>query len=303
LPLIDKMPKWLSDPPPDHVFEISEHALTGVSPRSPDRQNRERLKERGLTASPSLPNILRPQLYRDALARVAMANGSRRLTAALVIPDYAVRMAILDFEEFPVREEERISLLRFRLRKTVPFHIEEARVAYSIQDSRPGHVEILAVAIASPILREYESIFVEAGHRVGLVVPSLIAALPFCETEHEGITLLAKSTGSTLSMGLIEQGRVRLVRCLDLSTEENADAGDAARNVFPVLQQTLAFAEDQLEQKVNRALLCGFGVDTGAVGEQMENEFGIPYTPVSSRFGPAHAENAGLLGLLEQFAA
>jgi hypothetical protein len=35
----------------------------------------------------------------------------------------------------------------------------------------------------------------------------------------------------------------------------------------------------------------------------MEREFGIPYTPVNSRFGPALAENAGLLGLLEQFAA
>jgi type IV pilus assembly protein PilM len=293
---------WLSDPAPDQVFEISEFALAGVSPRDPTSQNREHFKDRGLTASPSLPNIVRPQLYRDALPKVTSANGGRHLTAALVIPDYAVRMAIVDFEDFPPREEDRIALLRFRLRKTVPFHIEEARLAYSMQDSRPGHVEILAVAIANPILHEYEAIFVEAGHRVGLVVPSLIAALPFCQRAHDGITLLAKSTASTLSIGLIENGHLRLVRCLDLSTEEFLDDGHSGRSAFPVLQQTLAFAEDQLEQRVNRAILCGFGPDTGALGEQMEHEFGIPYTPVSSRFGPAHGENAGLLGLLEQFA-
>jgi hypothetical protein len=35
----------------------------------------------------------------------------------------------------------------------------------------------------------------------------------------------------------------------------------------------------------------------------MEEEFGIPAAPVSSRFGPAHGENAGLLGLLEQYSA
>jgi len=297
------MPNWLSDPPPDHVFEISEFALAGVSPRDPGRQNREHFNTRGLTASPSLPNIVRPQLYREALPKIASATGARRLTTALVIPDYAVRMAIVDFEEFPAREEDRIALLRFRLRKTVPFHIEEARLAYSIQDSRPGHFEILAVAISNPILQEYQSIFVEAGHRVGLVVPSLIAALQFCETANEGITLLAKTAGSTLSIGLIERGHLRLVRCLDLSTEDYVDAGHAARGALPVLQQTLAFAEDQLEQKVNRALLCGFGADTDALGDQMEQEFGIPYTPVISRFGPAHSENAGLLGLLEQFAA
>src|ERR1700722_10531146 len=185
------MLNWLSDPPPDHVFEISEFGLAGVSPRQPELVTREHFKDRGLTASPSLPNLIHPQFYRDALPKVRADIGARRVTTALVIPDYAVRMAILDFEEFPAREEERISLLRFRLRKTVPFHIEEARLAYSIQDSRPRHVEILAVAIANPILHEYESIFVEAGHRVGLVVPSLVAALPFCEMDSAGITLLA----------------------------------------------------------------------------------------------------------------
>jgi len=297
------MLNFLSDPAPDHVFEISEFALAGVSPRNPAGQNRERFLERALTASPSLPNIVRPQLYRDALTKIATANGARRFTTALVIPDYAVRMAIVDFEDFPAREEDRISLLRFRLRKTVPFHIEEARLAYSVQDSRPGHIEILAVAIANPILHEYEAIFVEAGFRVGLVVPSLIAALPFCNATQGGITLLAKSTGSTLSIGLIERTHLRLIRCIDLSTEEQVDSDHFGRSSFPVLQQTLAFAEDQLEQRVNQAILCGFGPDTALIGEQIESEFGIPYAPVSSRFGPAHGENAGLLGLLEQFSA
>lgn len=297
------MLNFLSDPAPDHVFEISEFALAGVSPRNPNGQNREHFHERALTPSPSLPNFIRPQLFRDALTKVAAANGARRLNTALVIPDYAVRMAILEFEDFPDREEDRISLLRFRLRKTVPFHIEEARLAYSIQESRAGHIEILAVAIANPILHEYEGIFVDAGHRVGLVVPSLIAALPSCNATEGGITLLAKSTGTTLSIGLIEKTHLRLVRCIDLSTEDMADGEHPGRGSFPILQQTLAFAEDQLEQKVKQAILCGFGPDTEAIGQQMEYEFGIPYAPVSSRFGPAHGENAGLLGLLEQFSA
>jgi hypothetical protein len=88
-----------------------------------------------------------------------------------------------------------------------------------------------------------------------------------------------------------------------LSTEEIADSQDFGRSAFPILQQTLAFAEDQLERRVIRALLCGFGADTPTVGDQMEDEFGIPYAPVTSRFGPAHGENAGMLGLLEQFSA
>ena len=286
------MLNFLSDPAPDHVFEISEFALAGVSPRNPSGQNREHFHERALTPSPSLPNFIRPQLFRDALTKVAAANGARRLNTALVIPDYAARMAILEFEDFPEREEDRISLLRFRLRKTVPFHIEEARLAYSVQESRPGHLEILAVAIANPILHEYEAIFVDAGHRVGLVVPSLIAALPFCNATEGGITLLAKSAGTTLSIGLIEKDP-SAPGALHRSEHRRTGRWRPSRpRSFPILQQTLAFAEDQLEQKVKQAILCVL-VRYRCVGEQLEYEFGIPYAPVSSRFGPAHGRTPG----------
>ena len=50
-------------------------------------------------ASPATPNLLKPQLYRDALGRVAPARGTKRAATALIIPDYAVRMAMIDLED------------------------------------------------------------------------------------------------------------------------------------------------------------------------------------------------------------
>ena len=101
----------------------------------------------------------------------------------------------------------------------------------------------------------------------------------------------------------MEAGRLRLVRCLDLSAEETDPNGRSHNAVFPLLQQTLAFAEDQLGQPVSRALLCGFGPETDEIGGQIQEEFGIPFGAVTSRFGPALPENSGMLGLLEQYAA
>ncbi|HEY3938259.1 MAG TPA: hypothetical protein VGL97_12565 [Bryobacteraceae bacterium] len=273
-----------------------------MSPRAPQEQRRERLAERGLTASPIMPNFSQPQLYREALRRVSAANGTKRGSAALVIPDYAVRMAIIDFEEFPAGEQERASLVRFRLRKTVPFPIDEAQLSYAVQVEQAGRIELLVVAIARPILEEYESILVDAGYRVGVVTPSVIAALPFCNDGTKGLTLLVKSAGPTLSMVLLEQRRVRLVRCLDLTNDEAAETGRLEQILLP-MQQMLAFAEDQLGQPVSRALLCGFGKETEFLGEQIGQAFGIAHAPVRSRYGPTLAENAGLLGLLEQYAA
>ena len=295
--------RWLSDPPPERIFEITERSLAAGTWREPHNAQNEPLAELGLTASPSLRNIIKPPLYQEALSKLTAGSGAKRMTSALVIPDYAVRMTILDFEAFPDGDAERLALLRFRLRKSVPFPIDEAQLSYSVQIEEKGRVEVLAVTVARPILHEYETIFVNAGYRVGMVTPSSLAALPLCASNDKGTTLLAKVAGPILTVLLTDQGRLRLVRCLDLTSDEHEKQEGWDRTVAPLVQQTIAFAEDQLGQHVSRALLCGFEDETAALSEQMEREFGIPFSPVKSKLGEAAKENAGLLGLLEQYAA
>ncbi|HWF46861.1 MAG TPA: hypothetical protein VG168_07645, partial [Bryobacteraceae bacterium] len=169
-------------------------------------------------------------------------------------------------------------------------------------------VEVLAVAIAKPILDEYEMLFADAGYRVGIVTPSSIATLPLCATAEPGLTLVAKAAGSTLSVLLLEQARLRLIRVLDLAGSEIDNSGAEAAetedfSVLALVQQTLAYAEDQLGQQVKRLLLCGFGSEADSVGSLAQSEFGIPYAALRSRFGALSQENAGVLGMLEQFAA
>ena len=284
------------------MFEITEASLAAVAPRNPSQSQLEVLEEQSLTPSPSTPNMLRPQSFRDALGRMgARTEGTE--TAALVIPDYAVRMAILDFEEFPSGEEERNALVRFRLRKSVPFHIEEAQVAYAIQLQEQKRIEVLAVAIARPILTEYESLFLEAGFRLGIVTPSCVAALPLYATNEGGLSMVAKIAGTTLSVLLIQQGRIRLVRCLDLAAGEAETATQKDEGILDLLQQTLAFAEDQIGERPKRLLLCGFGPHADSLGAMAEQELQLPYSLVRSKFGAPSQANAGLLGLLEQYAA
>lgn len=314
--LIDKVQQWIADPPPDQLFEITETSIAIGSPRTPSQCKQEVLVERGLTASPSAPNVLKPQLYRDALRRLSPANGGKRAATALIIPDYAVRMALLDFQEFPSGEPERAALIRFRLRKSVPFHIDEAQLSYSIQRTEAKRLDVLAVAIARPILEEYEALFTDAGYRVGLVTPSCLATLRLCESAGSGISLLVKAAGSHVSAVLFEVGRVHLVRCLDLTGSDSAGSEVMESEeiepekeqpevdlIMPLLQQTLAYAEDQLGTAVSRLLLCGFGPETEILGRMAEKEFGVAYAAVRSKFGTAGQENAGLLGLLERYAA
>lgn len=287
---------------------MSERSIAAASPRNPGPPRQQTFMQPVLQVSPIAANFLNPQLCKDAVAQLGALDKGKRVRTALVIPDYAVRMAILDFEELPSSEEDRAALVRFRLRKSVPFSIEEAQVAYSVQSNVPKRVEILAVAIAKPILDEYEMLFADAGYRVGLVTPSSIAALPLCASAEPGLTLVAKAAGSTLSVLLLEQTRVRLIRVLDLAGPEagNSETVTTEAEDFSVLalvQQTLAYAEDQLGQQVRRLLLAGFGRETDTVGTLAQSEFGLPYAALRSRFGALNQENAGVLGMLEQFAA
>jgi type IV pilus assembly protein PilM len=305
---VDVFQDWIREPAPDHLFEMTERSIAVACPRNPGPPRQETFAQPLLQISPIAANFLNAQLCRDALTQLAPLEKGKRVRTALVIPDYAVRMAILDFEALPASEEERAALVRFRLRKSVPFSIEEAQVAYAIQSNIPKRVELLAVAIAKPILDEYEMLFADAGYRVGLVTPSSLAALPLCATAEPGLTLVAKAAGSTLSVLLLEQARLRLIRVLDLAGSEadNSEADGAEAEDFSVLalvQQTLAYAEDQLGQQVRRLLLCGFGSETDSVGSLAQSEFGIPYAALRSRFGALGQENAGVLGMLEQFAA
>lgn len=279
---------------------MSDNGLAFVTPQEPSKNRVEVFAEKALSASPSAPNLMHTQAFRDAIGKLAQGPG-KRSGVALVIPDYAVRMAILDFEDFPKGKEEQDSLIRFRMRKSVPFHIEEAQVAYSVQMQEAGRVEVFVVVIARPILQEYEELFTELGYRVGLVTPSCVAALPLFAAGQDGMTLIAKLAGTELSVLLVESGRIRLVRCLDFAVGDESE-GSQEDNVLTVLQQTVAFAEDQIGHTVTKLMFCGFGEATDRIGRLAERELKVSYAAVGSRYGTPVQANAGLLGLLEQFA-
>lgn len=305
MPLADKIQRWIKEPPPEYLFEVSERGIAHIQPRDASSLRVRRFEEKALTASPSQPNITRPDLMQAALPGNGKTNlQQKRVKAALVVPDYAARLSVLDFEELPGDAVQQEALIRFRLRKSVPFPIDEARVSCAVQWNEPQHkkVEVLAAAIARPILEEYENLLASRGFQVGVVVPSSIAALALCPPPGPGLTLLAKLSGSVLSILLTQQGLVRVVRCVDLTSEENAPDEEPAV-ISTLLHQTFAFIEDELAQPAERLLLCGFGEMTDQLGTECETDFHVSWQPLTSRFGPASQENAGVLGLAEQYAA
>ncbi len=140
---------------------------------------------RELAPGSVIPDLVEGNLrQRDAVsAAVQSALGSvagRSHDVIAVVPDAAVRVVMLEFDTLPSDAEEAAGVVRFRLKKSLPFDVDKARVSYHAQKAAEGVRVVAAVSLAS-VLEDYEAAFRHAGFSPGVVLPSMLAALGAAE--------------------------------------------------------------------------------------------------------------------------
>ncbi|MCP5111746.1 MAG: hypothetical protein GY953_13025, partial [bacterium] len=145
-----KIRRFVEDPPPAYAFEISPAGIA-YSKRDTSELAFEPLEEDVLSISPLKDNVIRPELLFEQVRLLAPANGKGRRTAALILPDYSTRVAVLDFDSFPSDKSEQESLVQFRMKKSIPFELDSARVGYHVQSAggsgRPYEVVVAVTAL------------------------------------------------------------------------------------------------------------------------------------------------------------
>ncbi|MCX6621614.1 MAG: hypothetical protein NTY38_11170 [Acidobacteria bacterium] len=289
--LLGRLGHFFHDPPPEFAFELSAAGIAYARNLAAPRLGFLPMEPEVLKISPVQDNILRADLLSAHLARIVEQNGSRRRRkVALILPDFAARVSVLDFDSFPGKPPEQASLVRFRVKKSVPFDVDTAALAFRAQSAGHKWVEVVTAVIALEIVGRYEAIFRQLNLHAGYVTTSLLASLDLVKAD--GLTVLAKRTGLVLSVAVIDGSVLRLVRTVEMQGSD----GEAALSVlFP----TFAFVEDELKRRPERLLVCGFGPNAEAIQTQCEQELGITAEPLCSRLDAPDENNAGLLGYLE----
>ena len=183
-----------------------------------------------------------------------VAQRSRDTT--VVVPDGAVRVLLLDFDELPGKSAEALAVVRFRLKKLVPFDVDDAAVSYQVMSSTRGLVRVLAVAMPRTLLHEYESIVRDAGFEAGAVLPSTLAslaAIPDGDTPR----LIVNTSREVVTTAILRGSIVLLHRTVDLRAQESAEPVPASSrqtaSLDPVeaearIQTAALIAETQAEQ-------------------------------------------------------
>jgi Tfp pilus assembly PilM family ATPase len=89
--------------------------------------------------------------------------------AALVVPDSVARVSLLTFEQLPAKPADLDQLVRWQLKKTTPFPIEDGVVTHSVVQTTGAGAMVAAMIARRDVIAEYESITEAAGIHAGIV--------------------------------------------------------------------------------------------------------------------------------------
>ena len=182
---------------------------------------------------------------RESLA--AVAGRSRDIT--LIIPDASTRILLLDFDTLPEKAQDADSVVRFRLKKSLPFDVDTSSVSFDRHPADNG-VRVVAAVTPTSVVEEYESVVRDAGYNPGAVLPSMIAALGVVDGSRP--TMVIKIESGSTTFAIVDQNQLLLYRSL-----EYGGAAVTGESLADDVNTSLVYFEDRYGISVDRVLVAG----------------------------------------------
>jgi type IV pilus assembly protein PilM len=217
---------------------------------------------RELAPGTVVPDLIESNLRDGTAVRQAIesalgsVSGHSRDVIA-ILPDTAVRVVLLDFEALPSKREEAEAVVRFRLKKSLPFNLDDARISYHAQTGGTG-LRVIAAVVLNSVLQEYESAFRDAGYNPGMVMPSMLAALGAADAERP--TLVVKVDARTIGIAILDQEQLLLFRTLENVRGVTITGEQLAEEVYP----SVVFFQDTYNLNIDRVYVAGLPESGGA---------------------------------------
>jgi len=202
-------------------------------------------------------NILQPEVVRKAINDSVGSVAGRLRDVIGILPDAAVRVVLLDFDTLPSNPSEAEGVVRFRLKKSLPFDVEKAKVSYHVQTSLGGLRLVAAVALSS-VIEDYEAAFRDAGYGAGVILPSMLAALGAAEADSP--TLVLKVDARTTSLAILDKQQLLLFRTLENTRGVTITGEQLAEEVYP----SVVFFQDTYHTNIERIYVAGLPEAGGA---------------------------------------
>ncbi len=268
--------KQLQSPRPRVACEIgAERVIAARSGKSGTLEiySSRRLATGTLAAGLTSPNVLQAEALREAItgALNTVAGGAKDIIA--IIPDASSRVLLLDFESLPDKTEQAAAIIRFRVKKSLPFDVEHAALSYHV-GSANGMLKVVAALSPQAVVQEYEAAFRDCGYSPGVVMPSTIAALGIVEADRP--TMMVKVDPNSTSVVIVDRDDLILLRTLDRSRGE-ITAQQLASQIHP----SMVFYEDTYSARIEQILVTGLS-NVESLNNALQSEVGVNVSNLGS---------------------
>jgi type IV pilus assembly protein PilM len=251
---------------PTVACEISRQALSLVRLDSKQSNVIERFAVIPLSQGLIVPSLTKPNIasipdFVTAMKSAISKAEAKSMKMSLAIPDASAKSAIHILDTLPSNENERQQLLKWKLKKAVPFNVEEAYLSYWEKRAVDGKHVLLTVCICREVLNQYEEAFQRMGIQMGYITLSSFAAFEFLarldpEAVQKSVLLLRIGATDTSSL-IMQEGRVSFFRHSERNVdEENTSAAMASKptqsqyqEIYDELYPCVIYYQDKLSSR------------------------------------------------------
>ena len=255
------MSSTLNTPKPKLACEIAaDRVLAGRMTDHGDGLEASAARE--LAPGSVIPDLVENNLRQRGAVRAGIeaalgAVAGRSKDVIAIVPDAAVRVMLVEFDTLPSDRDEALAVVRFRLKKSLPFDVDKAKVSYHAQKVNDEMKVVAAVAMAS-VVEDYERAFRDAGYDPGVVLPSTLAALGAASGKYP--TLVIKVDAHTTSIAILNEDQLQLFRTLENTRGVTITGEQLAEEVYP----SVVFFQDTYRLNIERIYVAGLPESGGA---------------------------------------
>ena len=270
--LVRRVARWLdATPHPPLAIEIGLDSVAGARwtrTGGVDSYGVAALPLGALVPSAVETNIINPAAVKAAMESVCTRLRAKDETVALILPDPVIRVFVQHFDEFPRSKAEADPMLRWKLKKSVPFEVDETLISYMRQSPREAGVDVVTALARLRIVREYEALAEAASLHPGVVLSSSLAAIALVEANRP--TLLARVSGPSLTTAIVREGVLCGYRCTELPARgAELTPHMLLEDIYPVA----AYYQDTWQEGIQSVRVAGLGHRLPEFVPPLEEEF------------------------------
>jgi type IV pilus assembly protein PilM len=253
--LLDLRPAY---PPVAVVVDRGQLTLVRVLKRRKARPVLDAFRIQAVPEHAAGATVLRPNVGPlDELTRqvreLFSVTGTKPGKVSLILPDNLAKISIVSLPERPATRKQLREMLRFKLRRSVPFRVEDAVISSWALPGAGPELNLLVAVMMRSVVEQYEAAFEAAGARPGLVdlcTPSLFnlarPALAKAVAEGRDAALL-NCTRSYFTLIIVKGDRVVFFRCKSFAGGEDDDNTGRLAVMTRELTTSLSYYAEKLE--------------------------------------------------------